>query len=98
MWFAALGDYRQSPWIVNLCVRLLQGSPQVLGLMGKNPFPKAPPKYIRALIYDYRFTDMAVRRRSGDWWQRRLAGMGIYLPMVSLPSNPGGPSGRPAGR
>src|SRR5262249_49316482 len=72
MWFAALGDYRQSPWIVNLCVRLLQGSPQALGLMGKNPFPKAPPKYIRALIYDYRFTDIAVRRSTGDWWQHRL--------------------------
>lgn len=96
MWFAALGDYQHNLWFVNLCVRLLQGSPQVLGLMGKNPFPKAPPKYIRALIYDYRFTDMAERRRSGDWWQRRLAGTGIYLPKVSLPSNPAGPSGRPA--
>lgn len=96
MWFAALSDYQHNRWFVNFCIRLLQGSPQVLDLMGKNPFPKAPPKYIRALIYDYRFTDFAKRRAFGDWWQRRLAVTGIYLPMVSLPSNPGGPSGRPA--
>ena len=96
MWFAALGDYRSNPWFVNFCVRLLQGSPQVLALMEKNPFPKAPPKYIRATVYYYRFTDRAKRRKKGEWWERR-PGI-IYLPMVSLPSSPGGPSGSPAGR
>ena len=96
MWFAALGDYRNNPWFVNFCVRLLQGSPQVLALMEKNPFPKAPPKYIRATVYYYRFTDRAMRRKTGNWWKRR-PGI-IYLPMVSLPSSPGGPSGSPAGR
>jgi hypothetical protein len=94
MWFAALSDYQHNPWFVNFCNRLLQGSPQTLGLMGTNPFPKAPPKYIRALVYEYRFTDLANRRKHGDWWQRRPER--IYLPMVSLPSNPSGPSGRPA--
>jgi predicted DCC family thiol-disulfide oxidoreductase YuxK len=94
MWFAALSDYQHNLWVVNFCARLLQGSPQVLALMGKNPFPKAPPKYIRALVYDYRFTNMAERRKSGDWWQRKPTR--IYLPKVSLPSNSGGPSGRPA--
>jgi len=39
MWFAALGDYRQNPWFVNFCVRLLQGSPEVLKLLEHNPFP-----------------------------------------------------------
>jgi len=28
-------------------VRLLQGSPPVLGLLKHNPFPDAPPKYVR---------------------------------------------------
>ena len=32
MWFAALGDARSNPWFVNFCVRLLQGSPEVLSL------------------------------------------------------------------
>ncbi len=94
MWFAALGSYRNNPWFVNFCVRLMQGSPQVLALMGKNPFPKAPPKYIRAVVYDYTFTDIATRRKTGDWWKRTPDH--IYLPMVSLPTNSGGPSGRPA--
>ena len=53
MWFAALGNYRQNPWFVNFCERLLQGSPEVLALMEKNPFPDHPPRYIRAEFYDY---------------------------------------------
>ena len=48
MWFAALGDYRQNPWFVNFCERLLQGSPDVLALLERNPFPDKPPRYIRA--------------------------------------------------
>ena len=97
MWFAALGDYRSNPWFVNYCVRLLQGSPQVLALLEKNPFPKVPPKYIRAVVYDYQFTNRAERRKTGDWWKRRPAT--IYLPKVSLPSsNQGGLSGSPARR
>jgi len=94
MWFAALGNYQQNPWFVNFCVRLLEGSPQVLALLEKNPFPNAPPKYIRAVLYNYSFTDLATRRKTGDWWQREP--MGLYLPPVSLQSSPGGPSGSPA--
>src|SRR6202021_4238557 len=30
MWFAALGDWRDSPWVVDLLRRLLEGSPSVL--------------------------------------------------------------------
>jgi hypothetical protein len=91
MWFAALGDYRENPWFVNFCVRLLQGSPQVLALLEKNPFPNAPPKYIRAVVYEYHFTDLATRRKTGEWWRRTAEG--IYLPAVSLPSDAGDQGG-----
>jgi hypothetical protein len=94
MWFAALGDYRQNPWLIKFCVRLLQGSPQVLDLMQGNPFPQAPPKYIRAVLYDYHFTDPATRKKTGEWWRREP--LGIYLPVISLPTDPGGPNGGPA--
>jgi hypothetical protein len=94
MWFAALGNYQQNPWFLNFCVRLLQGSPQVLALMDKNPFPDAPPKYIRAELYEYHFTDSAARRKTGEWWRREL--LGNYLPAISLKTDPGGPSGLPA--
>src|SRR4029077_1660325 len=56
MWFAALGDYRQNPWFIYFCGRLLQGSKPVLALMAKNPFPDGPPTMIRASLYEYRFT------------------------------------------
>jgi predicted DCC family thiol-disulfide oxidoreductase YuxK len=82
MWFAALGAYRQNPWLVNCCLRLLQGSPPVLALLERNPFPTTPPRYIRAVAYDYRFTDFATRRQTGAWWRRE--GKGEYLPAFSL--------------
>jgi lipase maturation factor 1 len=94
MWFAALGDYQQNPWFLNFCARLLQGSPQVLALMEKNPFPDAPPKYIRAELYEYHFTDTATRRKTGEWWRRER--LGDYLPVISIRTDPGGPSGLPA--
>jgi len=54
----------------------------VTRLLEKNPFPAAPPKYVRALLYDYSFTDWKERRESGDWWKRRARG--VYLRAVSL--------------
>jgi predicted DCC family thiol-disulfide oxidoreductase YuxK len=82
MWFAALGDYRQNPWFVDFCLRLLRGSPPVLALLEKNPFPNHPPRYLRAELYDYQFTNFAERRATGAWWKREL--LGDYLPPVSL--------------
>lgn len=82
MWFAALSNYQNSPWVVNFMVRLLQGSPQVLGLLEKNPFPQAPPKYIRAEVFEYRFTDFGTGRRTGNWWRREPRG--LYLGAISL--------------
>jgi hypothetical protein len=84
MWFAALGTYRQSPWFGNFAARLLQSSPTVLGLLEHNPFPEAPPRFIRAIVYDYHFTDWRTRRETGAWWRRGL--VGVYLPPVFLGS------------
>ena len=82
MWFAALGRWQDNPWFGNFCLRLLQGSPEVLALVEKDPFPEKPPRYIRATLYDYRFTDFAERRRTGQWWRRENPRE--YLPVVSL--------------
>lgn len=82
MWFAALSDFRHNPWFVNFCIRLLQGSPNVIALLKENPFPDKPPKFIRAQLYDYRFTDFATHRQTGAWWKREL--LGSYLPAISL--------------
>ncbi len=82
MWFAALSDHRSSPWFTNFMLRLLQGSPAALGLLATNPFPQAPPKYVRALLFDYSFTDFATRRATGDWWKREPRG--LFFPAISL--------------
>lgn len=82
MWFAALGDYQSDPWIVRFMGRLLLGSPEVLGLLERNPFPYGPPHYIRAQLYQYSFTGPAERKSTGAWWKRELKG--VYVPAVSL--------------
>ena len=87
MWFAALSNYRQNLWFVGFVVRLLQGSPEVLGLLEKNPFPDHPPRYVRAMIYDYSFTTWEERRKTGAWWKREP--IGEYLPPVSMKASAG---------
>jgi predicted DCC family thiol-disulfide oxidoreductase YuxK len=82
MWFAALGDVRQNPWIEALMLRLLEGSPQVLALLDSAPFADRPPKYVRAELYDYRFSDPATHDATGNWWVRRR--IDLYFPQVSL--------------
>ncbi len=84
MWFAALGDYQSNPWFIQFVLRLLQGSPEVLALLAHNPFPDQPPRYIRAEVYDYHFTDPATLTSTGAWWRREL--IGLYLPPVALNS------------
>jgi lipase maturation factor 1 len=85
MWFAALGSYRENPWFLGFIVRLLEGSPDVLALIEKNPFPDHPPRYIRAMAYDYSFTDFDERRKTGAWWKRQP--LGVYLPTVGMKQN-----------
>jgi len=74
MWFAALGDWRRSGWLVNVERRLLEGSPAVLALFAADPFDGRPPRHVRALLYEYEFTDWAARHETGAWWKRRLVG------------------------
>jgi lipase maturation factor 1 len=82
MWFAALGTYQENRWFARLLVRLLEGTPEVTSLLARNPFPNAPPRYIRATADEYRFTDFATRRATGDWWRREPRG--TYFPPASL--------------
>lgn len=82
MWFAALGDYRSSPWFLGLAERLLEGSPAVLALLEVNPFPNHPPRYIRAVTYDYKFSTWQERSETGAWWHRQAHGE--YLPPIAL--------------
>lgn len=82
MWFAALGTYRHNPWFVSLLERLLHNAPEVTRLFARNPFPDAPPRYVRARLFDYRFTTSEEHRATGAWWKREE--QGEYLPAISL--------------
>ena len=82
MWFAALSTYDQNRWFVRLTICLLQGNGDVAKLLKSNPFPNAPPRYIRAVSYRYRFTTAAEHRQTGAWWKRTE--LGQYLPTISL--------------
>ena len=82
MWFAALGTWKQNPWFVRFVRRVLQGSPEVMKLLVKNPNHAGPPSSVRALMYRYRFTDAAAKKATGRWWEREYRGM--YFPPVGL--------------
>ncbi|MGZ4838299.1 MAG: lipase maturation factor family protein [Terriglobales bacterium] len=82
MWFAALGNYQQNPWLLRFMLRMLQGSPQVSKLLARNPFAKAPPTYVRASVYEYQFTNWRERRETGAWWKREYRG--VYLPALDM--------------
>jgi hypothetical protein len=74
MWFAALNPRRAQHWLSGLIHGLLRGSPDVVGLLEDNPFDEAPPRYVRLLVYRYRFATPAERREGGVWWTRELSG------------------------
>jgi hypothetical protein len=81
MWFAALGSYRDNPWVATLLFRLLTNEPSVKALFD-SPFV-IPPKYMRAVLFNYTFTTPAERQRTGLVWQRK--GLGNWLDTISLP-------------
>ena len=82
MWFAALGTPEQNPWFIRLAICLLEGKPAVARLFAHDPFPNQPPRYVRAILYRYRFTTAKEHRQTGAWWERQE--LGEYLPAVSL--------------
>ncbi len=82
MWFAALSNYQQNPWLVNLVIRLLEAKPEVLKLLEYNPFPEHPPRFIRAIVYEYKFNSLDGFNQSAEVWTREPKG--LYLPALSL--------------
>jgi hypothetical protein len=78
LWFIPLMPWNHTGWFVRFLERILEGSPAVLSLFKINPFKGAPPRYIRALIYNYRFTDLKTLKKTGCFWDRTY--MGVYTP------------------
>lgn len=55
-WFAAMSQPQREPWLLHLTWKLLRNDPAATALLAHNPFPEEPPRYIRILRYQYRFT------------------------------------------
>ena len=80
LWFASLGNWRQYRFVLFTEERLALNEPDVLSLFAANPFSGAPPKQVRAVIYQYWFTDLKTKREQGTWWRREL--LGNYAPVL----------------
>jgi hypothetical protein len=74
LWFASLGPWQASPWVVAAQQRLVEGSPSVLRLFRSDPFGGRPPALVRTVRWQYWFTDLATKRATGAWWRRRELG------------------------
>ena len=81
MWFSAMSTPAEHQWFPRLLSRLLEGDPGTLALIDTNPFPDHPPKFVRAVYYEYRFTTPEERRQTGAWWHRDF--VGLYYPPVT---------------
>ncbi|MGC1798336.1 MAG: lipase maturation factor family protein [Candidatus Acidiferrales bacterium] len=80
LWFASLGSWRESRFVVWTEERLLKNDPDVLALFASDPFPNAPPRFVRTIIYQYWFTDLRTKRMNGNWWRRET--LGEYAPAL----------------
>ena len=82
LWFIPLSPRYGGDWFVRFVTRLLEGDQPTLRLLRRNPFPGAPPRFVRARFFRYRFTTWRERGETGAWWVRELES--DYLPPVRL--------------
>jgi hypothetical protein len=80
LWFASLSSWRREPIVVRTEQSLLRGDADVLLLFAGNPFPHAPPRQVRAVIWQYWFATPAEKRAQGMWWRRQQ--LGLYAPTL----------------
>jgi hypothetical protein len=90
IWFAAIPsvhyDIRSMPtpqhypWVPHFIWKLLHNHPPTLSLLANNPVPEHPPRYVRAVLYRYKFAESGAGDES--WWRRERVGM--WMQAVSL--------------
>ena len=80
LWFASLSTWRQEAIVPRSEQALLRGDPDVLLLFAGNPFPKAPPRQVRAVLWRYWFTTPEEKHSQHLWWRREQ--LGLYAPTL----------------
>jgi hypothetical protein len=81
LWFASLGSWMQNPMVPRTEELLLQNDRDVLGLFRGDPFDGKPPKYMRAVLWQYWFSTPEQKREQGVWWTRQY--LGTYAPTIT---------------
>ena len=81
LWFASLGGWQQNEIVPLTEERLLENNRDILGLFAGNPFPNAPPKYLRAVLWQYWFSTPQEKHMHGLWWRREY--LGTYAPTIT---------------
>jgi len=71
---------QQYPWMLNLVWKMLHNDPATMGLFAGNPFPDHPSKYIRVVLYKYRFAPPD--NPAHVYWAREK--LGLLLPPLSV--------------
>jgi len=77
IWFAAMASPAEYPWTLHFVWKLLRNDAGTLSLLANNPFPNAPPHYIRARLYRYEFAPLGEKA----WWKRQP--ISEWLPVLS---------------
>ncbi|WP_454197285.1 lipase maturation factor family protein [Nocardia sp. Marseille-Q1738] len=85
MWFAAFSPHYAREWLGPFLVRLLENDRATVRLLRCNPFPESPPRYVRAQLYEYRFTTPRELLHTRAWWHRTLVSR--YVPPLTLADN-----------
>jgi hypothetical protein len=85
LWFASLGSWEQNQFVPLVEERLLSNDASVLALFRNNPFAQSPPRFVRAVLWQYWFTSIDEKRRTGNWWRRQF--LGIYAPVLTITPN-----------
>jgi hypothetical protein len=85
IWFLPFTSYESEAWFQNFMYHLLAGTPEVLSLLRHNPFPDQPPRYVRAVAYQYVFSDRQTKKQTGAWWKRTF--VMSYCPAMTLKRN-----------
>lgn len=83
MWFVALSPTYGQSWFTPFLERLLRNDLDTTKLLRRNPFPDVPPTFVRARLFEYRFTTRAERKASGAWWHRTP--IGAFVGPMRLP-------------
>lgn len=95
MWFLPISPLYGERWFLPFLTRLLEGDAPTLALLRSNPFEDVPPTYVRARLFEYRFTTWRERRATGAWWHRQP--VGEFVPPLRLPAGRGSRGGAAPG-